>query len=159
MGCATYLLIPQNAPPGSNGMESFWAAAKMYYIIPLVLDLYLLIVLVSVGPLCCFHMYLVATAQTTREVFKDNSGNTGSRNPYSHGIFHNFYDTCCKITNPFPQSLTEFQVPISSSRSGAASEMPENEGSPTAAIRLPLSLDQAHLGMQQSDGLNSQSPA
>ena len=99
LACCTILLINKHKELGGDDMANFLDACKVYFFVPIILDLYYLIILVSVGPLCCFHIYLVCTAQTTREVF-----NSMKKNAYSQGIFRNVWDICCRITNPFPSS-------------------------------------------------------
>ena len=69
LACCTILLINKHKELGGDDMANFLDACKVYFFVPIILDLYYLIILVSVGPLCCFHIYLVCTAQTTREVF------------------------------------------------------------------------------------------
>eukprot|EP01004_Peranema_trichophorum_P005760 NODE_4609_length_1142_cov_36.209028_g4089_i0.p1 GENE.NODE_4609_length_1142_cov_36.209028_g4089_i0~~NODE_4609_length_1142_cov_36.209028_g4089_i0.p1 ORF type:complete len:314 (+),score=28.52 NODE_4609_length_1142_cov_36.209028_g4089_i0:77-1018(+) len=87
----------------TKGINAFWNVSRDYYFLPIGLIVYFIIALLCIVPLLGFHIYLVATAQTTRELFKKEEENQfGCQSPYSKGLLCNFYDICCRVNNPFP---------------------------------------------------------
>jgi len=101
--CSTLVVVFKFQELGGQGLDQYWEAAKSFYLIPLVLGVYCAIILVTVGPLCGFHLYLIATGQTTREAFKDNANQNSDR--YSKGLLRNCSETCCDQTSPYPQTF------------------------------------------------------
>lgn len=65
----------------------------IYVPFPTVMALVSLFSLVSLQPLCSYHIYLVSTGQTTNEHIK--KANRSQHNQSNHGCIKNFHDTCC----------------------------------------------------------------
>ena len=86
-----------------------------------------LVVLMCIGPLGCYHGYLVCKNATTAEEIKEPYG---SHNPFDRGLAHNCQEVCCvKIDETHRVSRRS----VASEEAGTAAILPsvENEKSET----------------------------